>query len=161
VEFRYAEDDPIQVERAGDGYQVSIGGRVYEVRLLDAQVGEVTLLINGRRVHAFVGAEGSQRWVALGGVVYTLRRAENVSRKRATLSGDHNLTATMPGQVIRLLVVEGEVVQRGQALLVLEAMKMEVRISAPHVGTVKRVLCHVGQIVERGQPLLELAAASD
>lgn len=63
----------------------------------------------------------------------------------------------MHGQVVRVLVEEGEVVRRGQPLVLLEAMKMEIRVTAPHDGRVVRLLCNVGEVVQRAQPLLELA----
>jgi biotin carboxyl carrier protein len=64
----------------------------------------------------------------------------------------------MPGQVVKILVAEGEAVRRGQPLMVLEAMKMEIRINAPRDGHVTRLLCQPGQVVERGQTLLELTS---
>jgi biotin carboxyl carrier protein len=48
-------------------------------------------------------------------------------------------------------------VARGDTLVVLEAMKMEIRVTAPHEGRVSRLLCAPGDVVERGQPLVELA----
>jgi biotin carboxyl carrier protein len=62
----------------------------------------------------------------------------------------------MPGQVVNVLVSEGDSVERGQTLLVLEAMKMEIRVAAPAAGRVKRLLTEKGQIVERGQRLAEI-----
>jgi biotin carboxyl carrier protein len=64
----------------------------------------------------------------------------------------------MPGQVIAVPVAAGDAVSRGQTLIVLEAMKMELRVAAPHDGTVEKVLVSVGEVVERGQPLAEVAA---
>jgi biotin carboxyl carrier protein len=54
------------------------------------------------------------------------------------------------------LEAEGEAVTRGQTLLLLEAMKMELRVTAPADGRVWRVHCATGQVVERGQLLIEL-----
>jgi biotin carboxyl carrier protein len=62
----------------------------------------------------------------------------------------------MPGLVMQVLVKEGEQVERGQALALLEAMKMELKISAPFAGRVRRINCAPGQVVERGQVLVEL-----
>jgi biotin carboxyl carrier protein len=161
MEFRYQDASPVRVDRVDGEYQITIGGRVYRVQVLDAGPGDLALLIDGQRVHAQVADQpksatmNGQKWIALNGVIYTLRRAEAASRTRAAQHADHKLTATMPGQVIKLLVGAGDNVKRGQALLVLEAMKMEVRLNAPHDGIVKRLLCAVGQVVERDQPLVE------
>ncbi|MCB9457792.1 MAG: biotin/lipoyl-binding protein [Anaerolineaceae bacterium] len=63
----------------------------------------------------------------------------------------------MPGQVVNVLVAVGDSVTRGQTLVVLEAMKMEIRVAAPGDGTVRRLLVAQGDVVERGQLLLEVA----
>jgi 3-methylcrotonyl-CoA carboxylase alpha subunit len=77
-------------------------------------------------------------------------------------AGDHageagRLTAPMPGKLIALLVKVGEAVKRGQALAVMEAMKMEHTISAPRDGTVTALRYAVGDQVSEGGELLELS----
>jgi 3-methylcrotonyl-CoA carboxylase alpha subunit len=67
------------------------------------------------------------------------------------------LTAPMPGKVVSFLVAEGAAVKRGQALAVMEAMKMEHTISAPHDGVVEAVLYAAGDPVAEGGELLRLA----
>ena len=62
----------------------------------------------------------------------------------------------MPGQVRAVNVGEGDAVTKGQTLLVLEAMKMEIRIHAPQDGTVKKLFVKQGQTVEREQSLLSV-----
>jgi 3-methylcrotonyl-CoA carboxylase alpha subunit len=57
--------------------------------------------------------------------------------------------------VRQVLVSAGDAVSRGDALVVLEAMKMEQRMTAPRDGVVKTVPCAAGQSVERGQVLVE------
>ncbi len=68
------------------------------------------------------------------------------------------LTAPMPGRVVQLFVAAGDAVRRGQALLVIEAMKMEHTIAAPYDGTVSAVPYAVGDLVEEGIELIALAA---
>jgi len=67
-----------------------------------------------------------------------------------------SLAAPMPGTVLRVDVHEGEHVDEGQALVLLEAMKMELAVTAPSVGVVSAVLVEVGELVSRGQALVEL-----
>ncbi|MFN8417789.1 MAG: acetyl-CoA carboxylase biotin carboxyl carrier protein subunit [Anaerolineae bacterium] len=98
--------------------------------------------------------------MALDAIIHALQREDEKStptqRRRAAANADSVLTASMPGQVIKVLVEAGEAVKRGQTLMVLEAMKMEIRIASPQDGNVKQVLCEVGVVVERGQTLIEL-----
>ena len=62
----------------------------------------------------------------------------------------------MPGQVVSVDVQAGDTVAKGQTLVILEAMKMEVRVQAPYAGRIRRVNVQTGQVVERGQQLVEM-----
>ncbi len=62
----------------------------------------------------------------------------------------------MPGTVLRVDVRDGQDVAAGEQLVVLEAMKMELAVSAPAAGTVTAVLVAAGDLVARGQALVEL-----
>jgi biotin carboxyl carrier protein len=72
-----------------------------------------------------------------------------------------SLEAHMPGQVVQLMVAEGDWVTTGQPLLVLEAMKMATRVVAPVNGRVSRLLVQEGDTVERGQHLVEVEPAAE
>jgi 3-methylcrotonyl-CoA carboxylase alpha subunit len=79
-------------------------------------------------------------------------------------AGDHageggRLTAPMPGKVVSMLVARGEQVQRGQAVAVMEAMKMEHTLHAPHDGVVLELLYAAGDQVAEGGELLRLGSA--
>lgn len=63
----------------------------------------------------------------------------------------------MPGLVVRILVARGQIVEAGQSLLVLEAMKMENELRATNAGVVQSIEVTPGQVVEKGQPLIQLA----
>jgi len=69
------------------------------------------------------------------------------------------MVAPMPGLVTEIKVAIGEHVDKGNPLLILEAMKMENVISAPHEAIIKEIKVKVGQAVERGLPLLEFSPA--
>jgi biotin carboxyl carrier protein len=166
VEFTYSfQDETLRVTVAprGDAFQVTIGERTYAVSVAadPGRPGEVALTIDGRRVRAWVAAEGGARWVALDGqadraLALAVPRPGGRAR-RAGQAGHDALEAQMPGVVRRVLVAAGDAVERGQALLLLEAMKIEMRVTAPHAGVVEQVSVQEGQAVERGQLLVSLA----
>jgi 3-methylcrotonyl-CoA carboxylase alpha subunit len=70
------------------------------------------------------------------------------------------LTAPMPGRVSAVRVAAGQTVERGQALIVVEAMKMEHTIAAPAAGVIGAVHFQVGDLVEEGAELLVLEVAT-
>jgi 3-methylcrotonyl-CoA carboxylase alpha subunit len=66
------------------------------------------------------------------------------------------LSSPMPATIIKVIAVPDMAFKRGETLVVVEAMKMELPIAAEHDGTVKAVHCHEGDLVQAGQPLIEL-----
>ena len=67
-----------------------------------------------------------------------------------------DIKAPMPGLVLKISVEEGQAVEKGNALLILEAMKMENIIKAPGSGIVKEIRISEGQAVDKGQLLIEM-----
>jgi len=116
--------------------------------------GDVRIGENGS-VRAWVAAAGDTRWVYLDGHVYELD-VEVAGRRRRSASGPGSLSAPMPATVIRVEVSPGTQVHRGDTLVILEAMKMELPIRAASDGTVASVSCKPGDLVQPGMPLIEI-----
>lgn len=110
-------------------------------------------------------AEGTQSAVVLkhGGKTHVSYRGrtyviEPVSRSRSVqASTDGNLKAVMPGTVIEVYVEEGETVEKGQKLAVLEAMKTQMPIIAPFSGVVTEVSAVKGRQVQEGDTLVRIS----
>jgi biotin carboxyl carrier protein len=76
-----------------------------------------------------------------------LRKAAEVT---GGLAGPAQVSAPMPGKVVDILVEEGQEVQEGEGLLVVEAMKMENELKSPKTGVVRRLTATLGAAVESG-----------
>jgi 3-methylcrotonyl-CoA carboxylase alpha subunit len=150
----------VRLEPGGDGrYRVWIGERHVEVQAARLPDGSWRLVIDGQAQRVYSAARKEERHVFVDGSTYVLTVGEP-RRKRSGGAGGGDLTAQMPGQITRVLVSEGEAVHHGQPLVILEAMKMEIRVTAPDEGRVRRVLVQAGEVVERGQALVEFDAGS-
>ena len=148
----------LDVSSDREAYSVSVQGRTYRVEVLEASGGRLDLLIDGQHLLAYVSSDRQNRWVTLAGRTVRLTKAAT-SRPVASHDGRSELSAPMPGQVKAVNVNPGEHVAKGQVLLVLEAMKMEIRLQAPFDGLVSSVDARVGQTVEREQILVKLQQA--
>lgn len=163
TEFSYQLGDELKtvtVEQEGDRFRVRVGQRSYEVALIRAAPGQLDLAVGQRRLQAQVVPNGRRRYVAVGGQTWVFETGQPQRQRPRpgprSMPGSGSLEATMPGLVLEVLVSAGQAVQRGDSLVVLEAMKMELRLTAPYAGRVLKVHCAAGQVVERGQLLVEL-----
>jgi 3-methylcrotonyl-CoA carboxylase alpha subunit len=105
--------------------------------------------------------EGARAFVLAKGRMLDARSWPSPLELTDEADNTNTLKAPMPGKVRALLVGEGERVARGQALLSLEAMKMEHTLRAPHAGTVTALQARVGEQVEEGRTLLVLSASEE
>lgn len=147
----------IDLTPTGKSHRATIGDQVVDVEIIRFENGKLDLLINTQHVTAYTSSENNKRWVTVNGQTFVLTKS---SGARKGGHGHHHaageLTAPMPGQVRAVNVSEGEAVTKGQTLLVLEAMKMEIRIHSPQDGVVKKLFVKQGQTVEREQILIEI-----
>jgi 3-methylcrotonyl-CoA carboxylase alpha subunit len=119
--------------------------------------------LDGRNYRGTVVREGEQAWLFGTGQTGGTRifGLPDPLRHAADESADHggNLTAPMPGKIISLSVKAGDTVKKGDALMVMEAMKMEHSITAPTSGIVEEVFFAVGDQVTDGAELIRIEEA--
>ena len=141
----------------GDTHTVKVNGETLIVTLPrpEAVVTEMDwLIVNGWPYELTL--DPNMQWLRAYDGLHTVEihdRAQHVARPR---SGDGRVKAPIPGLISRVLVAPGETVAAGQALVVLEAMKMENEIRAPFDGVVSSISTTVGETVLRGQVLAEI-----
>lgn len=162
MRYRFQHRDQIYdivIERRGDTYQATVNGQPFDFELLDTQPGQISLRFAGQPIILSWAADGAQKWVSLNGCTYRLDKpASRRVRLPGELDGGESVRAPMPAQVRAVQVAEGDSVEKGQILLLLEAMKMEIRVKAPAAGRVTRLPVTAGQAVEKDQLLAEIGA---
>ena len=133
----------LDVALVGDGetFSLLVDGKSYDV-VADVQREEVSLQMLGEKFVVHVEDERERAAHAVAG---------------HKVGGKRELRAAMPGIVVDVKVTEGAVVEEGQTLVVLEAMKMQNPLTAEGAGKITRVLCKKGEAVAAGALLLELA----
>jgi 3-methylcrotonyl-CoA carboxylase alpha subunit len=135
-------------------------------RALTLGAGGDAKLLGDSLVFEHEGVRRTLRAIRQGDALYlqwegALRRVEAydpISAVEASNSHQGGLTAPMNGSIVRVLVEAGQSVEAGAQLVVLEAMKMEHSIRAPHAGVIKALYCQEGEMVGEGSALVELEA---
>ncbi len=149
------------VDEANGRWALFIGEERIPVRVLHREGARWYLDIDGQHVVVDAQWDGTRGWVTHQGRTWQVERGPRAARgsDAAASGGDGVLRAPMPAQVRAVQVQAGQSVQAGQTLILLEAMKMELRVQAPFAGVVQEVRVQVGDAVEREQVLAVVQAA--
>ena len=129
-------DRKLTVETAPDGAQIVSDGAT--------------------RWRVYVAGPPDARWVFVNGYIARIEPAAK-GRPRGRAGASRDMSAPMPATVVKVLVEPGSRVKKGDVVLMLEAMKMELAIHANQDGVVRAVLCEAGQLVQPGTNLVEIA----
>jgi biotin carboxyl carrier protein len=132
---------------------VVVDGREYAVELV--RLGRRKVTADAVRAVTGGGAPASPQAAAPAPAAAS--PAPAAPRPAPSARGEGGITAPMPGLVLTIKVKEGDTVQAGQALLVMEAMKMENAITASYNGTVSRIYVREGDSISEGDLLVEVA----
>jgi len=150
----------VELERQANGWQAKLEGESGVI----ADVAEIapsvfSVLLSGRSHEVYVTpSPAGQLQLQTDGLeflaeVFDPRAWRGRRHSGAEAEGRQQIVAPMPGKVVRLLVKAGDLVEVGQGLLVVEAMKMQNEIRSPKRGTVERVFVVEGQAVNAGEVL--------
>jgi biotin carboxyl carrier protein len=134
----------------------------FVVEVLAFRDGEIHATLDDTPTRAGFALDGLEVRLSLHGTAYELSKPRppdvDALGRGATAVAAAGLTAPMPGTVVKVLVDVGEEVEKGQILLVLEAMKMEQPVVAPYAGRVASLPYGEGTLVPGGAVLAEIRA---
>jgi biotin carboxyl carrier protein len=148
----------LELERGDAGWKCRLDGRSINVDALIPRSNVLSLLVDGRsyEIKREQTATDLHLWVGSSRFAVELRDPRSL-RSRQKAAGDEKgpvkILAPMPGRVVRVLVEENGEVEAGQAVVVVEAMKMQNEIKSPKKGTVKKILAVAGAAVNPGDTL--------
>jgi len=134
---------PVDLVRAGGSWSMLVGHRSHEVSIAEAGDGSLQVAVDHQPVRATVISGTRAGTAARGGPAAS-----------QTPNGPRRLVAPMPGRIVKVMVRVGEQVKAQQALMVIEAMKMENELRAVAGGTVTDVRVAEGALVESGAALI-------
>jgi 3-methylcrotonyl-CoA carboxylase alpha subunit len=149
-----AQDTRISIEYAGAELRVSINKATCVVSGLHAADGELLATIDGKLVHATVVEASGKHHIFCGGDHWVFTCDDPLDVDAGHHAKASSLRAPMPGRVIALMAQPGDRVERGEPLMVLEAMKMECTVHAPADGRVDAFYFAAGDQVTEGVELL-------
>lgn len=145
----------------------SVDGEVIDLTYDDIDDrGQLLVLSDGKSYGVSIEGDTNEIDITIAGHLYDIRiedereRAANAA-ERAAGAGGGLVKSVMPGVVVEILVSQGDSVEQGQPLLVLEAMKMQNEIAAPSAGIVKEVFVSQGLAVGAGAKLVTLEAPEE
>jgi len=152
------------VEPANGALHVTVDGRRYRADLRHIPASHTySLLLDGKSYEFALREQGEETELSggAGGFSVRVEDARTHAARQATVgaresAGPRLIRASMPGIVREVLATAGARVEKGQALLILEAMKMQNEIRADRAATVRAILVTAGDTVEKGQALAEL-----
>src|SRR5258707_11169558 len=161
----------MKLTRAGDSREIDVevisrDGGTIRVRIGDKEVvadftanadGGGILTIDGHRYPIFSARRKDSILVSVGPASFEFKPSEAASRRRARGLIAATITAPMPGKVLKVLVHDGDLVEAGQPLGMIEAMKKETTLAAERAAVVKHVPVEGGQRGDHGGGLIQLS----
>jgi 3-methylcrotonyl-CoA carboxylase alpha subunit len=143
----------------GDGWRLDPGGATLAGHRLPD--GALHLVLDGKARRVATLRDGDMVQVMLEEGEWNLHLADPHAPPGGESAAGGRLSAPIPGRVVQVLVAQGDHVSRGQVLAVMEAMKTELRITAPADGVVAHVGCVAGDSMEEGTEIVTLEAEAD
>ena len=147
-----------------DEHRISVNGQVQQIDFESVSGQPVySLIIDGKSYESYVYETEEGLQVLMRGQLYNLtvedereKRLRSAAGGGASASGEFNMKAPMPGLVVSISVAEGDKVEKGQVLVILESMKMQNELKSPKAGTITRLRVKPGETVEQRQALLSV-----
>jgi len=146
---------PLQLSRDGEKFELQLADRKLTGEVLLWDPPRFQISVGGQSSHGIFFRGNGYVDVHLPEGTFRLRYPGKRGRTEAQVPAG-GLTAPMPAKIVKILVKEGDSVERSDSLMILEAMKMEHKILSPQKGTVRKIFFREGARVSQDEELIEL-----
>ena len=145
-------------EKVKNDILVSLGKRKYHVSAEFLSSDEILLNIDGKIYNIIINSNSLSCSVYVSGRFFKIEKksVSQILGRKGTEPKKRDIKTSMPGRIVNVFFKEGEKVKEGQAVLVLEAMKMQNEIKSPQSGIIKKIDLVVGDSVEAGSLLFSV-----
>ena len=155
------QDIPVQADFTDEGtITATISGRNVIGRYRVISANQIHLDVDGIGVNAYLTDNQEGKLINVGGIAYLVQDADALAqagpRRRGLKELPQEVTPPMPSVVVRIMVAEGNEVEKGQGVVVVSAMKMETTLQAPFKGRVLKINVAEGEKVMPGQILVDI-----
>lgn len=143
----------IKVEKKGgkgSEYSIAYDGKNYAASASEIKPGYLNIRLNEQLIKCVISNEKENRFVFLNGDIFQIKRIQPTARKLEKKEEKEGLASPISGKIVSVKVEEGSIVKKGDVLMVIEAMKMEYPIKAPHDGKVKKINFKINDQIEMG-----------
>ncbi len=151
------------LEQVGTKYKVKIDDRIYDLDLKKVEADAYSILLDGHSINMEMIEGESLNHYKVNTInnYYEIEVIDAATRYRKRLGSDveegGNIISTpMPGKIVKILVNEGDKIEKGQTVVIVSAMKMESEYKSAVDGIVKHIHVNEGDAVEGHQPLVEI-----
>ncbi len=155
------KDKAIEIlERQGNKLKVQLEGNIYELDMLRVEEGVYSVLYKGKSLNFELNPKSAKKYlIETGQESFHVEIVDAETRYQRSMKGDEAedsdyISTPMPGQVVKILVNEGQEVKGGETVIIVSAMKMESEYKAVKGRVVKQILVKEGDNIDGDQPLI-------
>jgi 3-methylcrotonyl-CoA carboxylase alpha subunit len=145
----------VTVERRGNSFFVSYDNNEYSVTAEEVKPGQLKIKLGDKVIKCVISEGEENKFIFIDGSVYKVKRVELTGQKK-TITKEGGLNSPISGTVVSVKAEEGTMVERGDVIMVIEAMKMEYLIRAPYAGRLKKINFKEKDQIEIGELTAEI-----
>jgi biotin carboxyl carrier protein len=154
----------IKVQKKKEKYLTTIEGKTTEIKVIKLNQGALFTFGAKNKKPVFCISQGKDIYLWIQGKTFKLQqiKRKEIKKEKIELSSQEKegiISTPMPGNILKICTQEGQEVEKGETLIIMESMKMENNLKSPFKGIVKKIYVESGAQVGFGERLLEIVPA--